>query len=229
MPRRHVTLVLDLDEAGNPIEINRGWQEDEVSLPTGGLGMTPRVNVDEASLAGVLPDSAAHVSQIAKLNIDLEAANAAKVAADIAKTAAEQDRDEKVETAERDRDGKVMQAQADVIERDATIAQLQASLAALTAPPAYITISDRQFFQALALNDLITQEEAEAAVATGTIPAAMAALVNHLPIEQQFPARMLLKGETAFRSDHPLTMVLAGLYSWTPEQMISLFEAASRL
>lgn len=131
--------------------------------------------------------------------------------------------------AEIDRDQKVSAAEAATAAADGRAAALQVQIDALTAPPAYITISDRQFFQALALNDLITQEEAEAAVATGTIPAAMAALVDQLPLEQQFPARMLLKGETTFRSDHPLTTVLAGLYNWTPEQMVSLFDAAARL
>lgn len=121
------------------------------------------------------------------------------------------------------------EAETALAERNGVIAGLQAQIAELTAPPAYITISDRQFFQALALNDLITQDEAEAAVATGTIPAAMAALVEQLPAEQQFGARMLLKGATAFRSDHPLTDALAALYAWSPEQKLALFQAASQL
>ncbi len=222
MARRHITLVLELDGEGNPTEINRGWQEDEIALPTGGLGLSPKVNVDEASLAGVLPDSAAHVAQVAQLSTDLEAARTAKAEVEI-------DRDAKVEAAQRDRDEKVAQAEVGITERDATIAQLQDTIAALTAPPAYITISDRQFFQALALNDLITQDEAEAAVATGTIPAAMAALVEQLPVEQQFAARMLLKGATAFRSDHPLTAALGSLFGYSIEQMLTLFEVAAQL
>ncbi len=30
MARRHITLVLELDGEGNPVEINRAWSEDEV-------------------------------------------------------------------------------------------------------------------------------------------------------------------------------------------------------
>lgn len=64
MARRHITIVVELDTNGNPVEINRAWMEEEVALPTGGIGMMPKVNVDEISLAGLLPDLAEVTSQL---------------------------------------------------------------------------------------------------------------------------------------------------------------------
>jgi hypothetical protein len=79
--RRHITLVLELDEQGNPAEINRAWQEDEIELPTGGFGMSPRVNVTEATLAGLLPDRAAMTAQLVATQDERRAAAEAKEAA----------------------------------------------------------------------------------------------------------------------------------------------------
>jgi hypothetical protein len=218
MARRHITLVLEMDGEGNPVEINRAWSEDEVPLPTGGLGMTPKVNVDEASLAGLLPDLAGVTAQLVTVQDARDAAVTAKDEALAAKVAAEADRDQKIAAAE-----------AALTGRDETIATLEARIAELTAPPASIIVSDRQFFQALAMGGKITEAEAEAAVATGTIPADMAALVDQLPADQQFNARMLLKGAVTFRSDHPLSGMLAALYGWSEEQKLDLFQVASQL
>lgn len=91
------------------------------------------------------------------------------------------------------------------------------------------SISDRQFFQQLAVLGKITEAEAEAAVATGEIPAAMLALVDQLPAEQQFPARMLLKGATVFEYSHPMTSTIASLYDWNETQKADLFRAAAVL
>ena len=61
-----------------------------------------------------------------------------------------------------------------------------------SAPRVPGVISDRQFFQALALPpyEVITQEEALAAVRTGAIPTAMQAMSDALPAEAQFSATM---------------------------------------
>lgn len=79
-------------------------------------------------------------------------------------------------------------------------------------PPVPASISDRQFFQQLALAGHITEAEAIAAVATGTIPAAMEELVQQLPAGSQFAARMLLSGATSFERAHPLTATLGAMY-----------------
>jgi hypothetical protein len=99
-------------------------------------------------------------------------------------------------------------------------------------PPAPLgpqVISDRQFFQQLAVQGVITQPEALAAVCTGTLPAALATLVASLPAEQQFAANMLLSGAVEFRRDHALVPVLSSAFGWTEAQTDDLWLAASQL
>ncbi|NLS08146.1 hypothetical protein HGP14_33670 [Rhizobium sp. P32RR-XVIII] len=90
-------------------------------------------------------------------------------------------------------------------------------------------ISDRQFFQELANRSVITQQEALAAVATGTIPSAMLALINQLPEEQRFPAQMLISGATVFKRLHPVSAMIGGFYGWAGEQIDDLWSAAALL
>lgn len=93
-----------------------------------------------------------------------------------------------------------------------TDAEAAAIMAARTPAEVPASVSDRQFFQQLAVAGHITEAEALAAVATGTIPAAMEALVQQLPAESQFAARMLLSGATSFERAHPLTATLGAMY-----------------
>jgi hypothetical protein len=86
-------------------------------------------------------------------------------------------------------------------------------------PPVPLIISDRQFFQGLALNSTITQEEALVAVMTGTIPASLEAFVTQLPEADQFSARMLLSGAIEFHRDHPLVPAVGAAFSWTDAQI----------
>jgi hypothetical protein len=90
-------------------------------------------------------------------------------------------------------------------------------------------ISDRQFFQALAMAGEITEAEALEAVGPGVIPAALSQLIDGLPGEQAFAARMLLRGATVFKRDHPMVAVLAQGMAWTNEQLDDLWQTASTL
>lgn len=90
-------------------------------------------------------------------------------------------------------------------------------------------ISDWQFFQQLATMNLLSKEEAENAVAIGEIPTTILALVEQLPEEMQFPARMKLKGAVTFRRNNDLTQTIAQLYGFSSEQVDDLFRAASEL
>lgn len=90
-------------------------------------------------------------------------------------------------------------------------------------------VSDRQFFQQLAVQGTITQDEAIAAVATGTLPASMVQLVSQLPPDQQFGANMLLKGAIEFKRSHPMVPVLGAAYGWTSAQLDALWTAAAVL
>lgn len=90
-------------------------------------------------------------------------------------------------------------------------------------------ISDRQFFQALAQAGEITQNEALAAVGTGTIPARMADAIAALPEEYQFPARMMVTGAVVYRRDSPMVAMLQQALGWTDEQTDELWQLAANL
>jgi len=86
-------------------------------------------------------------------------------------------------------------------------------------PPVPSIISDRQFFQGLAINATITQQEALDAVMTGTIPAALEGFVTQLPAADQFAARMLLSGAIEFHRNHSLVPAVGAAFSWTEAQI----------
>ena len=91
------------------------------------------------------------------------------------------------------------------------------------------SISDRQFFQQLAIDGEITEAEALAAVATGTVPAALATVIAFLPPESQFAANMFLQGATTFERNHPMTQALAGLMGWDGSMLDALWTNAAAL
>ncbi len=90
-------------------------------------------------------------------------------------------------------------------------------------------ISDRQFFQALAIRSEITEAEALDAVGPGIIPPAMDALIDHLPEDQRFPARMLIRGATRYERQHPIADLIRGLYGWSVEQADDFWRFAATL
>ena len=91
-------------------------------------------------------------------------------------------------------------------------------------------ISDRQFFQQLAIMQVITTVEALAAVKTGEIPAALQAFIATIEDEgQRFAAEMTVSGAVTFRRSHPLTQMLAAGMGWTSEQVDGLWAAAAEL
>ncbi|MBC9876335.1 hypothetical protein G8O24_03110 [Bradyrhizobium sp. INPA01-394B] len=97
---------------------------------------------------------------------------------------------------------------------------------AAAVPPA---ISDRQFFQQLALQGIVSQDDALAAVRTGVIPAALQQLINGLPADEQFGATMIVAGATTFERWHPLTIAIATAYGWSSDQLDTFFRAAAVL
>lgn len=108
-------------------------------------------------------------------------------------------------------------------------AEIDAVLTPPQAPLVPDAISDRQFFQQLAIMGLITTGDAIAAVATGTIPASLAAFIGTLPGDQQFAANMMLAGATQFNRSHPMTLALAQGMGWTTAQLDMLWTAAAAL
>jgi hypothetical protein len=98
------------------------------------------------------------------------------------------------------------------------------------APPAPVpaSISDRQFFQQLAVVGIITEAEALASNAA-VIPPPLLAIIDVMPSEQQFAAKMLISGATVFERSHPMTEAVGAAYGWTAEQIDGFFQAASLL
>jgi hypothetical protein len=91
-------------------------------------------------------------------------------------------------------------------------------------------ISDRQFFQQLAAQGVITKAEALAAVRTGDLPASMLAMISSIESgDERFAAEIILSGATQFRRDHALVGFFASAMGWTSEQVDDLFRAAARL
>lgn len=98
-------------------------------------------------------------------------------------------------------------------------------------PPAVPkVISDRQFFQLLAMRGIITEAEALAAVGPGVIPAQMQAFIAQLPgDDERFAATMLLTGATQFERAHPLVPVFAQLFGWSDADLDQFWIEAGAL
>ncbi|PRA86946.1 hypothetical protein CQ054_07040 [Ochrobactrum sp. MYb29] len=90
-------------------------------------------------------------------------------------------------------------------------------------------ISRRQFFQQLANDELITKDEAKAALQGGAIPVALQALITQLPEEEQFDAEMLLIGAATFARAHPLCQKMRVLFDWSNDQLDSFWRCASKV
>jgi hypothetical protein len=91
------------------------------------------------------------------------------------------------------------------------------------------TLSDRQFFQALALKKIITEKEALAAVGVGMIPPILLAVVDAMPAKDKFAGTMFLTGTTIFSRDHVVIDALQNNLKWTTEQMDDLWRSAGAL
>mgnify|MGYP001765331423 CR=1 FL=1 len=99
-------------------------------------------------------------------------------------------------------------------------------------PPAPVpsVISDRQFYQALAVAGLCTKAEALQAVKVGELPAQLAAIVASIPDEDmQFGTEMLLSGAVEFNRDHPLVGQVGSTLGWTDAQIDDFWRIAGTL
>ena len=97
------------------------------------------------------------------------------------------------------------------------------------APVVPQVISDRQFFQQLAAQRVISEDEALAAVQTGTIPSEMQPLVTALPEAEQFGAKMMLSGATQYDRANAIVAAIGQAYGWTSAQLDAVWVAASTL
>jgi len=94
---------------------------------------------------------------------------------------------------------------------DEEVAEFLASFV-VSREPVPPVISDRQFFQELAVRKIITEEQALAAVMTGTMPPAIVGFIAAMPEDQRFSANMLLSGATTFERTHSITTVFGVMF-----------------
>jgi hypothetical protein len=94
--------------------------------------------------------------------------------------------------------------------------------------PVPAEVSDRQFFQHLAISGLITEEEAYTYMQVGQLPPAFVAMIDQLPTNQRFDAKMKLMANT-FRRDNPYVGVFAAMKGMRSEQVDDLWRAAATL
>lgn len=82
-------------------------------------------------------------------------------------------------------------------------------------------LSDRQFFQGLAEREIITWDEAFAAIQTGTVPQTLVDLIN-AAIEDEMDrkrALFLVAGAVTFEFSNPLVPMIGARYEWDEEQL----------
>ena len=91
------------------------------------------------------------------------------------------------------------------------------------------SVSDRQFFQAAAVQGAITPDEAIAYVAMGTLPAILNTAIGQLPADQQFAVRMKVIGANSFNRTDGAVLALSAALGWTSAQVDDLFTLANTL
>lgn len=94
--------------------------------------------------------------------------------------------------------------------------------------PVPVEISDRQFFQQLAIAGLITEEEAYTYMQVGTLPQAFLDLIAQLPAANRFDAKMQLMANS-FRRDNEYTAAFGAAWGMSEPQIDDLWIRASRL
>jgi hypothetical protein len=91
------------------------------------------------------------------------------------------------------------------------------------------TITRRQFFQGLAVTGEITEAQAVEALATGKMPDQIEVIIDTLPTDQKFPARMLLLGANEMQLTNPLTQTFAAAKGWDEAETKAFFDLAALL
>ncbi|UTD28231.1 hypothetical protein [Bradyrhizobium sp. WD16] len=95
-------------------------------------------------------------------------------------------------------------------------------------PVAPRSISDRQFYQQLAIEGIISEADALAANAA-VIPPALLAVIDAMPTAEQFGAKMIVSGATTFERNDPLTVRIGMAQGWSAARIDAFFIAAAAL
>jgi hypothetical protein len=95
-------------------------------------------------------------------------------------------------------------------------------------PPVPQSISDRQFFQQLAIGGIVTEDQALASNAA-VIPAPLLAIIEQMPSDQQFAAKMIVSSATTFYRTNPMTIAIGTAYGMTSDHIDAFFTAAAAI
>ena len=98
----------------------------------------------------------------------------------------------------------------------------------LVPAPVPTSISDRQFFQQLAIDGIITEDQALASNAA-IIPAPLLAIIDQMPAEQRFSVKMLVSGAATFERNNDVTIAIGEAYGMSPDDIDAFFIAAAAL
>lgn len=91
-------------------------------------------------------------------------------------------------------------------------------------------VNRRQFFQQLALSEVITKQEAINAIANGKLPQAVESVIDQIEDEDdKFNAQMILIGGSEFERLHPLTDKIKAMVNWSDEDRDNFWLSASKL
>lgn len=225
-------LTVVLDRAGAVVGCAQTVYTEIVDTETGDIVSSTVKTVEDISVAAFAAHIGAAADQLGQMVTMSNALKQAQGVIDTQRTALEAAAAEATATRLASEQA-VQRSRDEVAAKDVEIARLNRALAnaAATAatPPSSTIVSDCQFAQALAMVGLITQDEAVAWVAAGVLPAAMAAIVDTLPPDQRFGAKMLLQGATTFDAANPLVSQIGSAAGKTPEQIAEIFRIAAAL
>lgn len=133
----------------------------------------------------------------------------------------------------RDSDGAVIPADPQNADWIAYQLWLSAGNLPSAAPPVLadvvVSVSRRQFFERAALDGLITQDEAKAAIIGTALPASLQNLVSQLPADKQFDATMKLLGAESFNLADALVPAMAQSFGWDDAKTHAFWAAAAAL
>jgi hypothetical protein len=115
------------------------------------------------------------------------------------------------------------------------IARLEEEVATLKLSPARpsspaLVVSDRQFYQGLAIREFCTPAEALDAVRTGVLPRGLRVFVDAIPdAQERWAAEMLLSGAKEFRRDHPFVEQVGAWVGLDSEMLDAFWSQCSAL
>lgn len=91
-----------------------------------------------------------------------------------------------------------------------------------------IAISKKQFFEQLAIDGIVTEQEAAAAFG-GTIPQTFQTYIESLPANVRFSTTLTILGGQSYKYDSPFITNITKYFGWDNERFQTFWTSASKL